>query len=193
MKQVKLDRESATNSAAVQSPAPKGIYRDVLRGPEGVILFDSGWHSNKIVNNCRRLLAGFIKDAPATQSVRGIQHLSVGQGRKDWDGSPPPEPPDETLALETPYSEPIPADMLKIEYLDEDGQPSEQITAHLQITATLGPGYPPPVDPLKTYPLREFGLFGKAGDEFFMINVVRHPVIHKDENAILTRTLQLRF
>ena len=42
----------------------KGIYRDILKGADNRIIHDSGWVSNTIVDNCRVLLAGFMKSEP---------------------------------------------------------------------------------------------------------------------------------
>ena len=36
-----------------------GVYRDVLRDPDGHLRWDSGVRKNVIVGDCRRLLAGF--------------------------------------------------------------------------------------------------------------------------------------
>ena len=168
----------------------KGIYHDILKGADDNIIYDSGWRSNTIVHRCRMLLAGFMKNDPSS----GIQSLAVGQGLKEWDDTGAPEPdPATTTDLVNGYSPPIPVSELDMAYLDEDDSEVTGATNRLQITATLEPGYPVPVSPLTTYPLREFGLFGRFNGTDYMINSIRHPVIHKDESATLIRVIRLYF
>ncbi len=170
----------------------KGIYRDILKGPDGHVIHDSGWVSNTIVDSCRMLLAAFMKNEE-NEKPEGIQYLAVGKGKEEWDteGTDPPEPG--TSGLENRY-EPTLAD-LELVYLNESDGPSQEgsPTSQLQITATLKPGYPAPEEPLQTYPLREFGLFGRFGGVDYMIDCIRHPVIHKDVSATLIRVVRLYF
>jgi hypothetical protein len=170
----------------------KGMYRDVLTADDGRILYDSGWATNTIVERCRILLAGFMKN----ESSSGIQFLAVGQGLEAWDtAGPPPSDPVTTTDLVTRYNPPITVDRLNLAYLDEEPQPQpvDNPTHRLQITAILEPGYPPPLEPLNTYPLREFGLFGRFEGNDYMINSIRHPVIHKDAATTLIRVIRLYF
>jgi len=165
------------------------MYRDVLTAGDGRILYDSGWASNTIVDRCRILLAGFIKN----ESSSGIRFLAVGQGLEDWDAAGPPPSDPTTTDLVTRYNPPIPVDRLSLAYLDEEAEVVANPTNRLQITATLEPGYPPPLAPLNTYPLREFGLFGSFESDDYMINNIRHPVIHKDAATTLVRVIRLYF
>ncbi len=166
----------------------KGIYRDILSIGKD-ILYDSGWNSNTIVLGCRRLLAGFMKNDPSD----GIQFLAVGSGMNEWDTVGIPDVVAETTTdLEQRCVDPV-LSTLDIEYLDNSDTPVTGPTSRIQIRATLDPGYPSPILPLSTYPLREFGLFGRLGGVDFMINCVRHPVIHKDSSATLIRVLRLYF
>jgi hypothetical protein len=175
----------------------KGIYRDILTGTANQLLYDSGWHNNTIVDNGRILLAGLMKQDTFT----GIHHLTVGQGETNWDAQwntdTPPTPAISDFDLSNPYDPPIGVSDLNLVYLDNQDNVVTTPTTRLQITATLAAGYPPPLDPLKTYPLREFGLFGVFDPDSanipYMINSVRHPVIHKDESATLTRIIRLSF
>lgn len=171
-------------------PSIKGMYRDILKREDGHIIYDSGWTTNTIVDRCRILLAGFMKKDPST----GIQYLAVGSGSEYWDtpgGGPDPDTTRENLVNE--YTERIPYDDLALVYLDEFESVVEGPTNRLQITATLAPGYPAHEAPLKTYPLREFGLFGSFNGDNYMINYITHPVIHKDEFATLIRGIRLHF
>jgi hypothetical protein len=177
----------------------RGIYRDILTGPANQLLYDSGWHHNTIVDNGRILLAGLIKQDTFT----GIHHLAVGRGDESWDAQwntdiPPTSTPSD-FDLVNPHEPPIDVGDMTLAYLDNQDNVVTTPTDRLQLTATLAAGYPPPPNPsqLKTYPLREFGLFGiftSAGVETpYMINSVKHPVIHKDESATLTRIIRLSF
>jgi hypothetical protein len=167
----------------------KGMYRDILTAGDGRVLYDSGWASNTIVDRCRILLAGFMKN----ESSSGIQFLAVGQGSVDWDADGLPTPDTTSTDLVTRYNPTIPVNRLSLAYLNEKGEVVVNPTNRLQIKATLEPGYPPPLASSKTYPLREFGLFGSFGDDDYMINNIQHPVIHKDATTTLVRVIQLYF
>src|SRR5689334_3553304 len=96
----------------------KGIYRDMLTGPDQRVIYDSGWVSNTIVEHCRMLLAGFVKN----EKVNGLQYLAVGQGQPDWDANGAPAPLASTDHLENPYNPPIPVAQLQLAYLDDAGK-----------------------------------------------------------------------
>ncbi len=175
----------------------RGIYRDILKDPDQKIIYDSGWASNNIVERCRILLATFMQNNPANPST-GIQYLAVGQGEESWnDGLPAVDPARNTLV--TPFGgEPVSGANLAITYLDASNVATGTPTTRLQITATLEAGYPPPLSDTEPYPLREFGLFGHLGPaapggEDYLINYIRHPVIHKDDSTTLIRIVQLFF
>ncbi len=167
---------------------PKGIYQDrLIRAGNQTI--DFGWSSNIIVDRCRYLLAAFMKGDTSS----GIQILKVGRGLEIWD-SISPEPPVRSVEH---LSDPSPIDMpigaSQIEYLDATGNSTPGPTQRLKITLTLGADTPPIASGETSYPLREFGLFGLLGTEEYMIDYVRHPVIHKQAGDILDRTIHLIF
>jgi hypothetical protein len=172
----------------------KGVFRDRLIGPDGSLLYDSDWTPNTIVDQCRILLACLVKN----EFSGGIHHLEVGQGDETWDTNGVRAPDRALDALVSPYPHPILVESaadtnLTLDYLNvahEVVRPGP--TSRLQITVTMAPGYPAPESPQTTYPLREFGLFGGA-DGGYMINCVRHPVIHKHESATLIRVIRLYF
>jgi len=167
----------------------RGMYRDILMNGN-LILFDSRWVPNTIVHRGRILLAAFFKNDPSD----GIQSLAVGQGSPAWDTDGPP-PPDAsaTTGLESRYTPVIPISRLNVVYLDDGHEVVTGPTSRLQITSILEPGYPAPLPSLTSYPLREFGLFGRLNGTEYMINCIRHPVIHKDESATLIRAIRLYF
>ena len=167
----------------------RGIYRDVLKGPKGDLLYDSGWVHNTIVNRCRILLAGLMSN----DSANGIQSLIVGYGETGWDSGGIPGIPATATDLVHRFPD-APIGGLGFEYLDGGGQVVGGPTRRLQITATLEPGYPVPrTGGLSTADLREFGLFGSFNGTEYMINNVRHAVIHKDTSATLIRVIRLYF
>lgn len=171
----------------------KGIYRDILKNPNDNIIYDSGWVSNTIVDRCRMLLAGFMKN----DQMSGIQYLAVGKGLEEWDttGAPPPNSTVTKLEDQNPFQ--IQLADLDIIYLDENDAAVAGPTNRLQITATLGSNEPRVEEAPFSYPLREFGLFGQYSDDNgnhgFMIDCIRHPVIHKDVSTTLIRVIRLYF
>jgi hypothetical protein len=170
-----------------------GIYRDILIGPDGRILENRGWVRNTIVNRCRMLLAGFIANHDATTTT-GIEYLAVGQGSPAWDTDGiPASDPAATTALQDLSPVQIPKEKLDIVYLDASDEVAAQPSNRIQITATLPAGFPALTPPATSYPLREFSLFGRFDNADFMINSIRHPVIHKDRNASLIRVIRLYF
>jgi hypothetical protein len=169
-----------------------GLYRDVLRGPDGRILWDRGWVRNAIVLDCRLLLATLM-GGPATG--KGIQGMRVGQGLDSWDTSGPPAPTPKQKALVDPQPFLLKKSDLQIDFIDGatvSGTPTNRI----QIVATLGPNVPPWPDPPTGHAsgnLREFGLVGEIDGAETLINYVTHPVIVKDPASTLTRTIWLVF
>jgi hypothetical protein len=176
------------------SQSLKGIYRDRLFCSDGSLAHDSGWVANTIVSNCRVLLARLMMN----DLLGGIRYLAVGQGSDAWDteGTPAPDPGSVT-GLTSPYAVTVPdaasGSTLEFAYLGSSDAVVHTPTSRLQITITLVPGYPSPVSPATVYPLREFGLFGGSTEETYMINCVRHPVIHKHVSATLVREIRLYF
>jgi len=168
----------------------KGVYRDRLYGAGGRLLRDNGWQNNTILDGCRFLLAGFMMNKTAS----GIASLGVGQGNPSWDvEGVPAASPSATTGLVNRFNPPIPFADLDVVYLDANDQVVAERGMRLQITATLAPGYPAPVPPATSYPLREFGLFANLNGQEVMINTIRHPVLHKDEASTLIRVIRLYF
>lgn len=168
----------------------KGIYHDrLLLGDDRVL--DCGWRSNIIVNRCRDLLAAFLLG----DSALGVQYIALGQGDAAWDSTPPAAPSAGTQQLTdvTPEHIQLSDPAMTIAYLNVANEVVSGPTNRLQITVTLGPGLPPALSGETSYPLREFALFGRYGSEDYMIDYVRHPIIHKGVKDILVRTIRLVF
>ncbi|WP_437594141.1 hypothetical protein [Sorangium sp. So ce1000] len=170
----------------------RGMYRDVLRGSDGNVVWDRGWKSNAIVTSCHTLLAGFMAGAPT--STKGIQGLMVGQGLDAWDGpsgAPPATAAQTKLVDPNPFT--VPLASLQFTFLT-GGTPSAQPTNRLQIVATLGPNLPSwPDGNHASGNLREFGLVAEINGAPTLVNYVTHPVIVKDPSSTLTRTIWLVF
>ena len=170
----------------------KGMYRDLLKGPDQRVIYDSGWTSNTIMPSCRILLTAFMKNEVSA----GIRYLAVGEGDAQWDktGAPAPDPGPPDLVHRC-IDAPIPQNQLELRYLNDQELEVNDPTKRLQIKATLAAGYPAPLSNTTSYPLREFGLFGSLGADSkdCMINCVRHPVIYKDKDSTLVRVIRLYF
>lgn len=163
-----------------------GMFRDVLRDAGGRVTWDSGWQKNVIVTDCRRLLAGFMRGAPASAGIQGLQ---VGRGDPNWDVTGPPAPVDTQAALVDAAPFTVPRAQLQVDFL-AGAAVSGAPTNRLQIVATLGPGVPPWL-PAPT--LREFGLVAQLAGGNVLINYRTHPAIAKDPVSTLERTIWLVF
>lgn len=167
----------------------KGIYRDELTDAAGQLIYQSDWKSNTIVESCRIFLAKVMKNGSQVFSGElGIQSLQVGRGNDNWDTDGTPLPTETQTQLVD--VSPVEITDLSIDYLDKTDQPVNNPTSRIQIRATLEAGQPPG---FTSYPLREFGLVGRFGNEDYLLNYVTHPVIHKDQLTTLTRTIRLYF
>jgi hypothetical protein len=181
------------SNLAVPAGWPDGIYRDLLRGPDGSVRWRSGRRKNVIVVDCRRLLAGFMRGTPGTL---GIQGLRVGAGRESWDQPPGPPPPtagQAQLVDDNPFT--VPLANLQLHFLDGPNVTADP-TNRIQVVATLGPGVPPWPDPATGHPtstLREFGLIGELDGTDVLIDYVTHLAIPKDPSSTLERTIWLTF
>ena len=141
------------------------------------------------MDRCRHLLAAFMKNDRA----RGIYFLAVGRGDEEWDSVPPESLTADIAELTDPRPSNIRISPDQITYLDAAGELSTVPTNRIQIRLTLAPGIPPISAGETSYPLREFGLFGRLGRENYMIDYVRHAVIHKQAGDTLERIIRLIF
>jgi hypothetical protein len=171
-----------------------GHYRDVLRGPDGRVIWDRGWHKNAIVADCRVLLASFMRGNPVTAGITGLQ---VGAGLAAWDVTGPPPATPGQQKLVDPFPATVPPANFQVSFLD-GGAVVLNPTSRVQIRATFGPSVPPGVPPWPdvnhpTANLREFGLVGTLGGNPILINYVTHLVIALDPASTLERTIWLQF
>jgi hypothetical protein len=175
-----------------------GIYRDRIwtstgpspqpAGRSAEPTHDSGWQSNIVVTQARTALAAFMRGGV---DVTGVHSILLGAGKKDWDSGGPPPPDASTTALVDPIDE-RKIEPAEIVFLDDDGNPTNDLTTRVQVTVTFEPG-----DPEDDVALREFGLFGvldtNGGQKLYMIDYVRHPVINKGPADTLERVIRLSF
>jgi phage tail-like protein len=184
-----------------------GMYRDVVRGPGGVLVSDSGWKKNLILNGFRTLLASFAHGkapAPPVSDALGIQEVRFGSGLPGWDLAPPPADPTRTTLTDlSPFAVPrllppippgTPNPDFTVTFL-QAGAVSAVETNVVEITATLPPGSPPWPDggAHPTSDLREFGLVGRLDGVDVLLNHVVHAAIAKGPGTTLTRTIRLVF
>jgi hypothetical protein len=175
-------------------PPLSGMFRDVVHDAEGRVTLETPWQKNVIVDNCRRLLATFMHNVPATIGIKG---LLVGAGLAAWDVTPPPAPVPGTTQLVDLNPFLVPIANLGIAYLDAASNVTATPTNRIQIIATL-PGLPTPMPPWPngTHPtgtLREFGLVGTLNGTDVLINYRVHTAIAKDPTSTLVRTIWLTF
>lgn len=173
-----------------QPQLPDGKYWDqLLKG--GTELVDYGWRSNIIVSQCRELLAAFMKGEPAS----GIQFIALGRGDAAWDaeGVPATEPSINQLVDSTPFTIAATDVAMEIDFLDAVGDVGLNPSHRIQVTVTLDPGVVPIAVGDSSFPLREFALFGQFNATDYMIDYVRHAVMHIGPADSLTRRIRLVF
>ena len=169
--------------------ALSGRYRDRLFNPQGYLLWQSSWCSNRILHNCDRLLAALLKGEVGMQ---GLLYWAVGEGQPSWDALlPNPEPTNTRLTQEVVR---LPLAPGQINYIDAQDNSSTTPTQRLEILLDLDGST---LVESGFQSLREFGLFGGNAtltpNSGFMINQVIHPRIDVAPGMILSRTLQLTF
>lgn len=170
--------------------ALQGKYRDQLISASGDMV-DFGWRNNIVVNQCRQLLAGFMKGDPSS----GIQFIALGRGDAGWDIEMPaaPDMGVDALTDSSPETIAISDAAMEIDYLDSTGEITADISHRIQVTINLAPGSLPIAPGDSAFPLREFALFGELNTENYMIDYVRHPVMHIGPEDTLVRRVRLVF
>jgi len=169
---------------------PKGVYCDQLISADGDCV-NYGWRSNIVVERCRELIAAFMCGDGAVEA--GIQFIALGRGDAEWDSVAPGSPVMSTSSLKDTSPEIVDVSAMTLAYLDSTGTETSLPTKNLQVTITLSPGLLPTSASEPTFPLREFGLFGRYSGGNYMIDYVRHPVIHVGPDDTLVRRIQLVF
>ncbi len=169
---------------------PDGKYHDCLI-KNGNLKIDYGWRSNIIVTRCRELLAAFMKG----EAAAGIQYIALGRGDAAWDtdGVPATVADTEQLVDTAPFSIAITDAAMEIDFLDSVGEINPAVSHRIQATVTLDPGVVPIAVGESSFPLREFALFGRLDATDYMIDYVRHPVMHIGPADSLTRRVRLVF
>lgn len=172
-----------------QKVLPEGKYLDCLVCADGRVV-DYGWRSNVIVDQCRELLAAFMHG----QTVSGIQRISLGRGDTSWDTLPYEAPVSSTSSL----VDPSPRDIamtdaeMSISFLDIASNTTTDVHSRIEVSVTIE-GDSLPIGPGEEFPLREFALYGELNTSDYMIDYVRHGVIHIGQGDVLTRRVRLVF
>ena len=194
----------------------KGKYRDVLIGSKShSLLMDPGWQSNNIVPDYGRFLAALMKkDLPGLDYLpMGIDYIAVGNDSSDLESFksmisdyfnkdknkdfPAPYRPDPN---KDPWVWAKEIQASNINYLDEKGKSTRQITDQLKIDITFAENEPGQ----GTFIFTRFALLGiqrKMNGKnieyntyhMFLINFVHHGEISKDNSMKLNRTIKLTF
>lgn len=168
----------------------QGHYRDrVMRDQQ--VLADYGWRSNIIVTRCRQLLAAFLMGDSDVDP--GIQFIQFGRGDASWDAAPLPPPNPNTQQLVDTQAVKIDVGDMALSYLDDAGNEIATVHHRMQATVEVPQGLLNVVTGGLDYPLREFGLFGGYNGNDYMIDYVRHPVIHIKPQDELLRRIRLVF
>lgn len=172
-----------------QNILPKGEYLDRLIHEDGRLV-DYGWRPNVIVDQCRQLLAAFLHG----QTVSGIQHISLGRGDVSWDSLPyeAPVPSTSSLIDLSPHDIAVADAEMNVSYLDVAGNTTSDVHSRIEVSVTIE-GDSLPIGSGETFPLREFALYGELNSGDYMIDYVRHGVIHIGQGDVLTRRVRLVF
>lgn len=181
----------------------RGKYRDVLIKPDQSVIYDSGWHSNHIVEECYAFLSYLTMGQNGGNNMDidpfGICAMRLGQGEEPWDPEIPRAEPikdlinpydlgegedkeDKDIAIGPDNIEPI--------YKTDE---TDKTVIGLRATVIIAAGVPKPQEGSTFCPLREFGLFGRVGNNIFMVNYVKHYLIEKEQSTPLIRTVELEF
>ena len=168
---------------------PVGKYHDeIFKGDNTRIAF--GWRANVVVDQCRDLLAAFIKG----ETTFGIQRIDLGRGDSLWDSSIYTSPPASTASLVDPGFASILASTadMSIEFIDPTGAVTATPSNRIEVTVNIN-GTSLPLSAGEVFPLREFALVGRHDTADFMIDYVRHPVINIASGDVLVRKIRLTF
>lgn len=175
----------------------KGSYQDTL-------IWDSingfkktevrPWLSNQIQDSAlltvSERLSGYSEHPTNYYQYWGaIRHMKLGQGDVSWDSVAPTKDVTATDVLDGVYTKHLSVD--DFIFLNESGAEVSQVKSAFRISVTIGS------DEANGYALREFGLFSGSEDNlpftWNMFNWVDHPVINKDTNLVIQRTVDIQF
>lgn len=173
----------------IQKILPEGKYLDRLTRADGDVV-DYGWRPNVIVDQCRQLLAAFMQG----QTAAGIQRISLGRGDAGWDTLPyeAPVPSTSSLVDLSPHNISVTDAGMSISFLDIAGNTTSDVHSRIEVSVTID-GDSLPIGPGETFPLREFALYGELNSSDYMIDYVRHGVIHIGQGDVLNRRIRLAF
>lgn len=174
----------------------KGSYQDTL-------IWDSingfkktevrPWKTNQIQDSALRSiserLTGYSEYPTNTYSHWGsIRHMKLGQGDVSWDTTAPTKSFTATDLEDPQYNKSL--SVSDFDFLDASNNTTSIVSAGFRLSVTIG------TSEANGLALREFGLF--TGDatslpfQWNMFNWVDHPVINKDINLSIQRTVDIQ-
>jgi hypothetical protein len=184
---------SIIEETIVNNNFPRGEYQDILIGPQGEVVWKRPWRQNLIVEGMGKLLAASVK---GDKQGIALNYWAVGDGDANWEQQEPTDADRRTWSMlkhETGRNPIFPGQMT---FLDDQEQPSSQITDRLKIVANFtvenidngGIG--------DVRILREFGLFADGqtdSNSGTLINHCIHTPFELKFGQTLQRTLHLIF
>jgi hypothetical protein len=161
----------------------RGDCRDILRAPDGRVVWERPWEQNVIAASLRSLLAALVKGDP---QGKALAFWAVGAGATAWD-SAPGAPADATRSSWVQLQQETGRKALPAGSITFIGG---ALTNRLEIVSSFTTADVP------AGPLREFALFAGgtvAANSGLMINHRVHPRIDMQAGFTLERTVQLTF
>lgn len=152
------------------------------------------WRSNQIQDGalrsiCERL-AGFSEYPTNLYNFWGpIRHMKLGQGDSSWDTTSPTKSVTATDLEDPQYNKSL--GVADFQFIDSSGNTTSSVSSGFRLSVTIG------TSEANGLSLREFGLFTGTSTSFEfqwnMFNWVDHPVIVKDVNLSIQRTVDIQF
>lgn len=153
------------------------------------------WRSNQIQDSALLTIAERLMGASAQSNGNysawgSIHTMKLGEGNVSWDAQPPTKPFTQQDLTAAWYNKPVYPNDFQF-YDTQQGATTTSVSNAFRLEVTIG------YSESNGASLREFGLFSGATSslesDWNMINWVSHPVIHKDQNLSIERTIDIQF
>lgn len=160
-----------------------GEFTDTITYKDGTKEVREG--QNLIVNDIGKLIACLFMRKDGYQ---GLTYWAIGSGQDTWDDeNTQPTVLDTRLNTEH-FRKEIPKENIK--FLDESGEPTEEVTNRIGITLTFSTGE-------ANGKWREFSIFGgnatSSANTGLMINHKIHKILTKDDTMTIERQIRFTF
>lgn len=160
-----------------------GEFTDTITYADGTKEVKEG--QNLIVNDIGKLIACLFKKQ---DDYTGLSYWAIGSGQDAWDGKDVNATVLDSRLEAEHYRKEIPKE--NIQFLDEFGEPTEEITNRIGITLTFATNE-------ANGKWREFSIFGGNATESpntgLMINHKIHKILTKDESMTIERQIRFTF